>query len=274
MSFLKENAKSLLRAWVPGLSDRLQSRRADALIQRRRRECGLAALEERYLAANEARVRAGPFEGMRYLPQAKGSVLLPKLLGTYELEIAPWIRDVIAAKPARIVDVGCAEGYYAVGFASSLPECEVFAFDINASAQALCRQLAALNGVTERVRVAGRCGAENLERLAGPGTVVVCDIEGAEGLLLDPATAPALNQSTLIVELHDCLVPGVSEVIRSRFAATHTMDEVSAEERACLRLEALAGYAADEQALMLSEHRVPGQSWIRLRPLAEGKAEI
>jgi hypothetical protein len=267
MSFLNETAKSLLRTWAPALADRLHSRRADALIRRKREESGLTRLEARFLAVNEAKVQAGPFAGMSYLPQAKGSVLLPKLLGTYEMEIASWIELVVALAPRRIIDIGCAEGYYAVGLARRLPECGVFAFDINQSAQHLCRQLAALNGVEERVHVSGRCSAADLERFAGPGTVVICDIEGAEGLLLDPATAPALRRTTLIVELHDCLAPGASGLVRSRFAATHALDEEKAEERSSLRLPALADFISTEQALMLSEHRVPGQSWFLLRPL-------
>jgi len=33
-------------------------------------------------------------------------------------------------RPTVFLDVGCAEGYYAVGFALSAPETEVFAYDI------------------------------------------------------------------------------------------------------------------------------------------------
>jgi Methyltransferase domain len=267
MSLFKEKAKNLLRYWVPNLADSIQTWRADGLIQRKRQESGLADLEARFMALYGTTIRSGPFAGMNYIPEAKGSVLIPKLLGTYETELGPWITNELAAKPKRVIDIGCAEGYYAVGLARCLPGAEIFAFDINSSAQSLCRSLAERNGVAGRVHVAGRCSAEDLQRLAGPGTVVICDIEGAEGSLLDPAVTPALRETTLLVELHDCLVPGVSGIVRSRFSAIHQMHEVHAVERNHLWPNDLPGFTVEEQALMLSEHRVPGQSWIRLRPL-------
>lgn len=264
MLALKQSAKRLIERWAPGVADRIHSRRADAVIRRKNRESGLAELEDRFLAEHGSQVTGGIFVGMTYLPEAKGSVLIPKLLGTYEKEIAPWMIDIVAARPVRIIDVGCAEGYYAVGLARLLPETEVFAFDINTSAQRLCRRLAELNGVGGRVRVGGRCRQEDLQLLAGSGTVLICDIEGAEGAFLDPAAIPALFQTTLVIELHDCLVPGVADVVRGRFATSHNCEEMAAEERAPQELSAVS---ENQGRLMLSEFRVPGQSWLRLRPL-------
>jgi len=267
MPNLKKKVKALLQGWVPGVADRIHSLRADYVIRRKNRESGLAELEEKFLSEHGVKVTGGIFAGMTYLPEAKGSVLIPKLLGTYEQEIAHWIRDVVAAPPARIIDVGCAEGYYAVGLARLLPETEIFAFDINASAQRLCRRLAELNGVGGRVRVGGRCSQNDLQRLAGSGTVLICDIEGAEGAFLDPRAIPALLQTTLIVELHDCLVPDVANVVRKHFAVSHDCDEAQAVERATHELQELSDVSENHRKLMLSEFRVPGQSWLRLQPL-------
>jgi len=267
MPSLKQQAKALLQRWAPRLADRIHSRRADDVIRRKNRESGLAELEDKFLSEHGTKVTGGIFAGMNYLPEAKGSVLIPKLLGAYEQEIAPWMRDVVAAKPSRIIDVGCAEGYYAVGLARLLPETEVFAFDINASAQRLCRRLAELNGVGGRVRVGGRCSQNDLQRLAGSGTVLICDIEGAEGTLLDPSAIPALLQTTVIVELHDCLVPGVANFVRKHFAVSHELDEAEAVERATHELKELSDVSENHRKLMLSEFRVPGQSWLRLQPL-------
>src|SRR5215831_3414954 len=64
-------------------------------------------------------ITAGPFKGAR-LPVSwrdRGS----KLLGFYEQELHPFIEAVIEWKPDVVVNVGCAEGYYAIGRRSESP---------------------------------------------------------------------------------------------------------------------------------------------------------
>ena len=62
-------------------------------------------------------VTSGPFAGMRYIDASFGSAYIPKLLGTYEQELSNVLAGIIAKRPKAVVDVGAAEGYYAVGLA-------------------------------------------------------------------------------------------------------------------------------------------------------------
>ena len=64
-------------------------------------------------------VLSGPFAGMAMLPESSwgDGDLAPKLLGCYEAELHPAIAKAISRKPKNIVNIGCAEGYYAVGMA-------------------------------------------------------------------------------------------------------------------------------------------------------------
>ncbi len=103
----------------------------------------------------------------------------------------------------NVVDIGCDEGYYAVGMAMRLPRARVYAFDINSQAQHDCAQMAVLNNVQDRVVIGGECTWEGLQQLLKPGDLVICDCEGCEAALMDPAKAPALARAFLIVELHD-----------------------------------------------------------------------
>ena len=50
----------------------------------------------------------------------------PLLAGSYEAELHDVLEDVIVERPSRIIDVGCAEGYYAVGLAMRCPDAAVF----------------------------------------------------------------------------------------------------------------------------------------------------
>ena len=83
----------------------------------------------------------------------------------------------------------------------------------------------------DRIEIRGACDAAELRSRVEPGTLVVCDVDGAERELLDPAAIPALAACRVIAETHDQLVPGVSALLRDRFAATHAIDTVEPRER-------------------------------------------
>src|SRR5207248_9814438 len=97
-----------------------------------------------------------------------GSVYKPKLMGTYELELHPIIEQLCKQQFNRIIDVGAAEGYYAVGMAIRSPASEVIAFETTAEGQALIAELAELNEVKARVEVRGHCGLESLRNALPP----------------------------------------------------------------------------------------------------------
>src|SRR5947209_15685441 len=101
----------------------------------------IAAMSERLLnffAANVGLVvQNGPFTGMQYVERSIGSSLMPKLLGSYEANLQPVIEEIIRRAPATIVNVGCGEGYYAVGLARRLPHARVYAFEADPTGQAL-----------------------------------------------------------------------------------------------------------------------------------------
>ena len=75
------------------------------------------------------RVRSGPFAGMRYVDTSVGSCFIPKLLGTYECELASKVEWICRQQPKLIIDIGAAEGYYAIGLAIRMPNARVVAFE-------------------------------------------------------------------------------------------------------------------------------------------------
>ena len=107
-------------------------------------------------------VASGPFRGMKYVADGVGSVYYPKLLGVYERELHPVIEAIHSLGPDRIIDIGAAEGYYAVGLAMSNPKAIVTAFEQESDGQELIRDMAARNGVVDRVHVLGRCEPADL----------------------------------------------------------------------------------------------------------------
>src|SRR5271170_2035809 len=64
-------------------------------------------------------VAAGLFQGLRLLPDVSWGVgdNAAKLVGLYEAELHPALHDLALTPPPVVINVGCAEGYYAVGLA-------------------------------------------------------------------------------------------------------------------------------------------------------------
>lgn len=105
-------------------------------------------------------VRNGPFKGMQY-PDKKAfcSTFFPKIIGSYEKEISEAITYATSQPYSAIVDVGCAEGYYAVGLGMRTTA-KVFAFDTNPVALDACREMGRINGV--EINTGGFCDKATL----------------------------------------------------------------------------------------------------------------
>jgi len=174
-------------------------------------------------------VRHGPFAGLQY-PEltAVGSALYPKLLGSYEREIQGWIEEICAAGYSEIVDVGCAEGYYAVGLARRLPRARVYAYDINAEARRLCAAFAAANRVARRVTVRSRFTADELRTLpVRRRGLIVCDCEGGETDIFTPQTGRKFAAWDLLIETHDFLDITISTRLAGLFRDTHDLRAIA-----------------------------------------------
>ena len=207
----------------------------------------------------------GPFAGMRYVPQAAGSSLLPKLLGCYEAELHPTLASIISSDYRQVVDVGCAEGYYAVGLAMRIPDARVFAFDIDKRAQRLCKDLAEANGVADRVLVAGECTGEQLAALLDDRTLVICDCEGCELAVLNPGEVPNLSLSDVLVELHDFIDGSISQTIISRFGPTHDIALIDTSERDPSGWPVLESFNDADRRVAVAEFREEKMQWAYMR---------
>lgn len=168
----------------------------------------------------------GPLEGLEFLRQSAEGCHIAKLLGCYEQPLQPYIAQAIGHRYPLVLNIGCAEGYYAVGMARRMPGTRFLAHDTNPGAQAVCHELAAKNGVAESIEVGGQFEPADFARFAGQQVLVLCDIEGAEAELLDPRVSPALRGMDLIVESHEVLRPGITRELTERFQATHEITRI------------------------------------------------
>ena len=209
-------------------------------------------------------VAGGLFAGMRLLPRASEGCVLPKLLGCYEAALQPHLQELADTRPAVVLNVGCAEGWYAVGMARLLPTAVVHAFDIDPTARAFCAEMAALNGVAERVRIGNAFTSVDIAAFAGRKVLLLCDVEGAEQALLDPETSPALCDFDLVVEAHDAQAP-ISTTLAARFSATHEISVLDGRQRHLDLPPWFAALAEIDQLLAVWEMRRAPTPWLVMR---------
>jgi hypothetical protein len=212
------------------------------------------------------RVAQGPFQGMDYVPLASSGTLLPKLLGTYESELYPAVEEICRAGCDRIVDIGAAEGYYAVGMALRNPGVPLTCFEMDPSVRYYLRRVARRNGVLGRITIAGECTPERLDAaLSGAERpAIICDCEGAEDVLLDPGRVPNLRRASILVETHEGMVDGVERHLHERFAPTHDIEVIRSRPRARGDLPAGCALTEDEAATAMDEHRRRAE-WMFMR---------
>src|SRR5206468_9886250 len=87
-------------------------------------------------------ILTGPFRGMLYLDEIVWGPIMPKWAGSYEMELQDIVARIGRDGYDQILNIGCAEGYYAVGLALQDRRCNVLAFDPDPYARTQVRRLA------------------------------------------------------------------------------------------------------------------------------------
>lgn len=223
-------------------------------------------LARTFLAHHGPKIWSGPFAGMDYVSEATEGALIPRLIGTYESELHPHLAAFAADGVDCVIDVGCAEGYYAVGLARMMPRAEVYAHDIDPKARDACRALAAKNGVAARVHVGGEFAPDGFEAFAGRRTLVMVDAEGAEDEILQPALSPALKSMRVIVETHDLYKAGVMARLIERFAPSHDILRVDQQPKSVDLPPWLKELPHLDQLLAVWEWRARPTPWLVMTP--------
>lgn len=231
----------------------------------------LAAYLVRAAAGN--RVVAGPFRGMRIrLSGLSSRHLLGYVLGSQELELREAVERIVERDYGTILNIGAADGYYAVGLAFRLPSARVEAFEAIPELHPLIEHSARLNGVSDRIALRGSCDLDalraSLDGVAGPALVVM-DIEGGEVDLLDPQRVPGLRQADILVETHDAFVDNATETLIERFWQTHNVECYTAQPRIVADfpadfLPALPRHCPGLAVDLMDERRTGVQRWLFL----------
>ncbi|MDX2272971.1 MAG: hypothetical protein NW237_13630 [Cyanobacteriota bacterium] len=229
---------------------------------------GLDIINRQFIDNYGTTVLHGLFSGMTY-PQESLAVRhsIPKLLGSYEMELHSSLDAIILNAKSQyecVIDIGSAEGYYAVGLAlkTDLP---VIAFDTEPRELDFCKKMAILNDVAHQMTFKNWCSSQYLSEL-NKRCFIMCDCEGYEAILFDEVAIRGLSRSDLLIELHDTQENNITDPLIERFSVTHTAKLISSQPRNPDSFPELNFLNSKDNALKaISEYRREGQRWVLFR---------
>jgi hypothetical protein len=214
-------------------------------------------------------VQYGPFKGMKYPGFiAMGSALYPKLHGSYECELDSTIEELLKSDYTEILDVGCAEGYYAVGLAMRKPNVKVYAFDVNSEAINACKKMAAINKVEDRMTFGNFCSPETLASFKFSGrALLICDCEGYEKELFNSVSVKNLKNCDVLIEMHDLYDERITPSVEKAFSLTHSIKYIYSENT-FTKLDrcGLRGDLSEDQVLNFFTERNGIMTWALVQP--------
>jgi hypothetical protein len=180
-----------------------------------------------YFLFLKPQIYSGPFSGMRYIRSSVGSVILPKIIGTYEDELH-FIFDKLKSKNYSLfIDIGAAEGFYVVGigkyiFNNFIP---VIAYESSVLGQKKIRDLSFLNSFFN-VIIKGTCDINSLkEDIYNNRPFILMDVEGAELYLLDTMKVD-FAACDILVEVHTSFINNLDLILIERFKFSHKISVV------------------------------------------------
>jgi hypothetical protein len=192
------------------------------------------------------------------------------LLGVWEKEIS-FIWDSLNDFKC-IIDVGAAEGFYAVGIARKYPDKKIYAYEMNSMTKKLLKEVVSDNLVTN-IEICGKCEFSNLRELGVNlnGSLIIMDCEGHEIELLNDRSPSILKNTSIVVELHEMYVPGCTNKLKERFSPTHVIKEIEGKQRGIndwpSQLKLLRYLYPNELLLdFMDEGRPYPMNWLYMKP--------
>lgn len=269
---IKSSIKSIILATCPAIWHGLSSYRFSLLCRKRFAEIQ-NHFEFSLFPNGEIFVLTGPFKGMRYFNRIVWGSIIPKWIGSYEEELHPIIDEISNSSYETIVDVGGAEGYYAVGLSLMFPSIPVYVFDIDPIARSRQFALAKINQ-SKNLIIRKSCSHESLSQTLCKKSLMICDIEGFELELLEPNLVPKLKYADILVEIHQFGSKSpvdVRDALISRFQESHSVTLIPSVLRDPKKyrelVPQLGRFSDAEIAGAIDETRDCNQEWLWMRAI-------
>ena len=208
-------------------------------------------------------VQDGPFRGMKYKCDSIWSSQYPKLIGSYEFELQEIIRYLLQKKFDTMINVGAAEGYYAVGWALACENSKIIAVDPLVAAQRELSSMAKQNNINDRIIIRTWVSTARLSSWIKGKTLILMDCEGSEIGYLNHEQCKKLISTDVLVEIHDFYDhPNIGKQLVKRFIPTHRINFIYQEKRNHSDFPTISEYDWNTQNYLLDEQRPNSVYWI------------
>ena len=217
----------------------------------------------------------GPFKGMKLSPNAwwSNKNMTAQVLGIYEANVIVKL-ERYAERFSNFIDIGAADGYYAVGSVVNGIYKKSHAFEINELGRTIILETAKINNCEELVSVYGEATESKIRDIIKEdgNALVIIDIEGGEFDLLSDDMLNCLRQCVVICELHPFMFSDGASKLSSLLERCDSSFEIAFSERQTYELpecDFLDGLPDDARLLAFSEGREAAMQWLILVPKTE-----
>ena len=215
----------------------------------------------------------GPFSGMRLSdsPWWGESDLGAQCLGLYEQEVLNQIVTLGTAGCQSFIDIGAADGYYAIGALFSNLFEQALCFEMSEAGRGVISENWVANGSPGQLEVMSTATEDALLALPSEilnSALVLIDIEGGEFELLTEQVLEKFSRATIIVEIHNWIENFESKYESmlhraDRHFLIHRLERV---EKKTLGIPELRHFTDDNRLLLVSERRPCNMRFIKLSP--------
>ena len=217
-------------------------------------------------------VANGPFANMKMNSQTWGGFdINAKILGTYESHVIDELIAISQTNSGPFIDIGAADGFFAIGAVISGIADETYAFEVNELSRCSIAINASDNNLSERIHIREIANTQTISDVLKKGrkAKILIDIEGGEYELLDYDFLDEISKCDVIVELHPSLIESGFKKQEELITRLENYFHIEFFKKSSLRATAfpeLANLSDDKRLLALSENRAFEMWWIKLNP--------
>ena len=195
------------------------------------------------------------------------------LLGFYEKEILE--RLVLESGNRRtLIDLGAADGYYAVGTLFGNIFDRTICFEISEESRRNILENSKINNVENNIIIKGAVNNSNLipelmnENVKYSESVMLCDIDGGEFDPFNDDVLSQLNGLVIIIEIHEWHKNGLGNynLLKSRASKYFNLEEITMGSRDLSKYLEIRHLRDDFRWLLCSEGRHHLMTWLVLTP--------
>lgn len=218
-------------------------------------------------------IKYGPFKGLKLTSNTwwGGNDLGSMCFGLYENELLEFLHSESLVKRDTFVDIGAADGYYAIGLLKSKRIKKALCFEITSEGRNTIEQNWNINEQPGEIEIKGDVFKDfksSINNINLKKSIVLIDIEGAEFSFLENEVLRTLRDTVIAIEIHNW-IPNFIELYSGFLKNANEFFDIEIldrKERNTFLFEELRSLTDDNRLLLTSEARPCVMRFLILKP--------